>query len=99
MRIFPVYARKECAQLNFDLNERGGELELADVHGVLDGAHHVGVKFSTNGTTMTPARARAFAAMDYLDIQISLDGARPASGRHLVKTGASAAPAGSAARG
>jgi mycofactocin radical SAM maturase len=36
----------------------------------------VGVKFSTNGTTMTPARARRLAAMDYLDIQISIDGAR-----------------------
>ncbi len=40
---------------------------------------HVGVKFSTNGTTMTPARARRYAAMDYVDIQISLDGAAPAS--------------------
>ncbi|MGO9560184.1 MAG: mycofactocin radical SAM maturase [Acidimicrobiales bacterium] len=39
----------------------------------------VGVKFSTNGTTMTPARARRFAEMDYLDIQISLDGAHPSS--------------------
>ena len=39
----------------------------------------VGVKFSTNGTTMTPGRARRFAEMDYLDIQISLDGARPES--------------------
>ncbi len=39
----------------------------------------VGVKFSTNGTTMTPARARRYAAMDYVDIQISLDGASPAT--------------------
>jgi mycofactocin radical SAM maturase len=39
----------------------------------------VGVKFSTNGTTMTPARARRLAAMDYLDIQISLDGATSAT--------------------
>ena len=35
----------------------------------------VGVKFSTNGTRLTPARARQLAAMDYLDVQISLDGA------------------------
>jgi mycofactocin radical SAM maturase len=42
-------------------------------------ARKVGVKFSTNGTTMTPARARRYAEMDYLDIQISLDGASPAS--------------------
>ncbi len=39
----------------------------------------VGVKFSTNGTTMTRERARRFAEMDYLDIQISLDGSRPGS--------------------
>jgi mycofactocin radical SAM maturase len=42
-------------------------------------SRQVGVKFSTNGTTMTPARARRYAEMDYLDIQISLDGASPAS--------------------
>src|ERR1039458_9856647 len=34
-------------------------------------ANKVGVKFSTNGTTMTAARAQRYAAMDYLDIQIS----------------------------
>jgi len=42
-------------------------------------ASKVGVKFSSNGTTMTAARARRYAAMDYLDIQISLDGATPAT--------------------
>jgi mycofactocin radical SAM maturase len=35
----------------------------------------VGVKFSTNGTRLTPARAHLLAAMDYLDVQVSLDGA------------------------
>src|SRR5271165_5702655 len=35
----------------------------------------VGVKFSTNGTRMTPVRARRLAALDYLDVQVSLDGA------------------------
>jgi mycofactocin radical SAM maturase len=35
----------------------------------------VGVKFSTNGTRMTPPRARQLAGLDYLDVQISLDGA------------------------
>jgi mycofactocin radical SAM maturase len=34
----------------------------------------VGVKFSTNGTFIDPARAERLAAMDYLDVQISLDG-------------------------
>lgn len=34
----------------------------------------VGVKFSTNGTMLTPQRARRLAGMDYIDVQISLDG-------------------------
>jgi mycofactocin radical SAM maturase len=33
------------------------------------------VKFSTNGLRLTPDRARQLAATDYVDIQISLDGA------------------------
>jgi mycofactocin radical SAM maturase len=35
----------------------------------------VGVKFSTNGTMLTPAAARRLAATDYVDVQISVDGA------------------------
>ena len=38
-------------------------------------AHHVGVKFSTNGVKITAGRARQLAASDYVDVQISLDGA------------------------
>ncbi|HEY2723442.1 MAG TPA: mycofactocin radical SAM maturase [Pseudonocardiaceae bacterium] len=38
-------------------------------------AHHVGVKFSTNGVRITPERARRLAGSDYVDVQISLDGA------------------------
>ena len=38
-------------------------------------AHHVGVKFSTNGVTITPEWPRRLAASDYVDVQISLDGA------------------------
>jgi len=37
--------------------------------------HQVGVKFSTNGVRITPERARFLAATDYVDVQISLDGA------------------------
>jgi mycofactocin radical SAM maturase len=37
--------------------------------------HQVGVKFSTNGTRIDAARAEQLAGMDYVDIQISLDGA------------------------
>ncbi|HEY2506594.1 MAG TPA: mycofactocin radical SAM maturase [Streptosporangiaceae bacterium] len=40
-------------------------------------AHHVGVKFSTNGVKITPDIARKLAASDYVDVQISLDGATP----------------------
>jgi mycofactocin radical SAM maturase len=38
-------------------------------------AHHVGVKFSTNGVRITPEVATKLAASDYVDVQISLDGA------------------------
>jgi mycofactocin radical SAM maturase len=37
--------------------------------------HHVGVKFSTNGVKITPDVARQLAASDYVDVQVSLDGA------------------------
>ncbi len=38
-------------------------------------AHHVGVKFSTNGIGINPTIARRLADSDYVDVQISLDGA------------------------
>ena len=38
-------------------------------------AHRVGVKFSTNGVKITPEVAQRLAASDYVDVQISLDGA------------------------
>lgn len=37
-------------------------------------ANGIGVKFSTNGAFIDEVKARRLAAMDYLDIQISLDG-------------------------
>ena len=37
--------------------------------------HHVGVKFSTNGSRITDEVAVRLAASDYVDVQISLDGA------------------------
>ena len=37
-------------------------------------AKGIGVKFSTNGAFIDGAKARRLAAMDYLDVQISLDG-------------------------
>jgi mycofactocin radical SAM maturase len=41
-------------------------------------AHDVGVKFSTNGSRITPEIAQRLAASDYVDVQISLDGATAA---------------------
>jgi len=38
-------------------------------------ARHVGVKFSTNGIRIDRAAARRLAGSDYVDVQISLDGA------------------------
>src|SRR5215472_10444680 len=38
-------------------------------------AHRVGVKFSTNGVRMTQELAKRLAGSDYVDVQISLDGA------------------------
>ncbi|KAA1397601.1 mycofactocin radical SAM maturase [Aeromicrobium ginsengisoli] len=37
--------------------------------------HNVGVKFSTNGVRLNPERAAFLASTDYVDVQISLDGA------------------------
>jgi mycofactocin biosynthetic radical S-adenosylmethionine protein MftC len=41
-------------------------------------AHQVGVKFSTNGIKLDAVAARRLAASDYIDVQISLDGATAA---------------------
>ena len=38
-------------------------------------AHHVGVKFSTNGSRIDAERAEWLRGSDYVDVQISLDGA------------------------
>ncbi len=62
----------------FYVNVGGGEPTIrSDFWDLLDyaTAHHVGVKFSTNGTRITPARAAQLASSDYVDVQISLDGA------------------------
>jgi mycofactocin biosynthetic radical S-adenosylmethionine protein MftC len=64
----------------FYVNIGGGEPTVRqDFWEVVDYAteHHVGVKFSTNGIKITPAVATKLAASDYVDVQISLDGATP----------------------
>ncbi|MFC4565574.1 mycofactocin radical SAM maturase [Nocardiopsis mangrovi] len=62
----------------FYVNIGGGEPTVRpDFWELLDyaTAHRVGVKFSTNGVRITPQAARRLAADDYVDVQISLDGA------------------------
>jgi mycofactocin biosynthetic radical S-adenosylmethionine protein MftC len=62
----------------FYVNIGGGEPTVRkDFWELLDyaTAHHVGVKFSTNGSRITPQIAGRLAANDYVDVQISLDGA------------------------
>lgn len=74
---FAVIDELERLQV-FYVNLGGGEPMLRpDFFEILEYsvAHHVGVKFSTNGTYITAETARRLAAMDYLDIQISIDGA------------------------
>jgi mycofactocin radical SAM maturase len=51
----------------------------------------VGVKFSTNGTMLTPAAAARLAAMDYVDVQVSIDGAGDATNDAVRGTGSYAA--------
>ena len=62
----------------FYVNIGGGEPMLRrDFFDIVEYAttHQVGVKFSTNGTYLDATAARRLAGMDYLDVQISLDGA------------------------
>src|SRR5580693_636611 len=62
----------------FYVNIGGGEPTVRPDFWELIGyatAHQVGVKFSTNGVKITPAAAARLASSDYVDVQISLDGA------------------------
>jgi mycofactocin radical SAM maturase len=62
----------------FYVNVGGGEPTVRhDFWELLEYAvsRQVGVKFSTNGVRLTAPRARRLAATDYVDVQISLDGA------------------------
>src|SRR5690242_5029149 len=62
----------------FYVNIGGGEPTVRpDFWALVDYAtgHDVGVKFSTNGVKITPEIARRLAGRDYVDVQISLDGA------------------------
>ena len=65
----------------FYVNVGGGEPTVRrDFWELVDYAveHHVGVKFSTNGSRITPEIATRIASTDYLDVQVSVDGATAA---------------------
>ena len=62
----------------FYVNIGGGEPTVrSDFWELVDyaTAHHVGVKFSTNGVRIDEKVAAKLASSDYVDVQISLDGA------------------------
>ena len=66
----------------FYVNIGGGEPMIRpDFYEIIDHATSsgVGVKFSTNGSQIDAAGARRLSAMDYTDIQISIDGADAAT--------------------
>jgi mycofactocin radical SAM maturase len=70
----------------FYINIGGGEPMMRDdffelIEHAVD--RHVGVKFSTNGTRIDEAAARRLASIDYLDIQISIDGVDAATSDHI----------------
>jgi len=61
----------------FYVNVGGGEPMIRpDFFTIVEHAvgRRIGVKFSTNGTFLDEAAARRLAAIDYLDVQVSLDG-------------------------
>lgn len=64
----------------FYINVGGGEpMSRPDFFELMDYAlaRSIGVKFSTNGTLIDEAAADWIVSRDYLDVQISLDGATP----------------------
>ncbi|MST31801.1 mycofactocin radical SAM maturase, partial [Acidimicrobiaceae bacterium USS-CC1] len=64
----------------FYVNIGGGEPTVrADFWHLVDYMvdHRVGVKFSTNGVRLDRSRAAQLARSDYVDVQVSLDGATP----------------------
>jgi len=66
----------------FYINIGGGEPTIRpDFWHLVDYAvaHDVGVKFSTNGSRIDAAVARRLAGSDYVDVQISIDGADAAT--------------------
>ena len=94
----PAEARRVVDELVdmhvFYVNIGGGEPMLRPDFFDLVGyavERRVGVKFSTNGTRLTAERARQLSALDYLDVQVSIDGASAATNDAVRGTGSFAA--------
>jgi mycofactocin radical SAM maturase len=78
----------------FYVNIGGGEPTIrSDFFAIVEHAveRRVGVKFSTNGTRIDRAAAERLAAMDYVDVQVSLDGADEATNDRIRGHGSYAA--------
>jgi mycofactocin radical SAM maturase len=78
----------------FYVNIGGGEpMMRRDFFELIEHAvgQHIGVKFSTNGTRIDPAAAKRLASIDYLDIQVSIDGADAATSDRIRGVGSYAA--------
>ena len=78
----------------FYVNVGGGEpMVRRDFFALVEHAvsRRVGVKFSTNGTRINAAAARRLAAIDYLDLQVSIDGADETTNDRLRGAGSYAA--------
>ena len=74
----------------FYVNIGGGEPTLRpDFWDIVDYAvgHKVGVKFSTNGSRISARVAQRLSATDYVDVQISIDGADAATNDAVRGTG------------
>src|SRR3954453_11325297 len=80
-QLFAVVDELRAMQV-FYVNIGGGEPTLRpDFWELLDYCvdSKVGVKFSTNGSRIHPARGARIASTDYVDVQISIDGADAAT--------------------
>jgi mycofactocin radical SAM maturase len=78
----------------FYVNIGGGEpMVRRDFFDIVEHAtgNGVGVKFSTNGTFLGAAEARRLASLDYLDVQISIDGVDAATNDRVRGDGSYAA--------
>ncbi|MFM8267429.1 MAG: mycofactocin radical SAM maturase [Ilumatobacteraceae bacterium] len=74
----------------FYINIGGGEPMLRrDFFDIIGHAvdRRIGVKFSTNGAYIDARAAHRLSALDYLDVQISLDGADPTTNDHVRGSG------------